>query len=118
MPNFKLIALTATVAVLASTPAAASARTNVRIGMGDQSAAMFDHQRFLDLGLKRVRYFIPWNPMRTPGQRAAARAYVLKARSRGARVFLHISSDDLRIKRAKLPSTARYRRDVGRLVRY
>jgi hypothetical protein len=33
-------------------------------------------------------------------------------------VFLHISSDDLRIKKAKLPSVSQYKSKVGRLVRY
>jgi hypothetical protein len=33
-------------------------------------------------------------------------------------VFLHVSSDDLRIKRAKLPSVSAYRSQMRRLVRY
>jgi hypothetical protein len=118
MPKLTSLLLTAVVAVLAMLPATAAARTNVHIGMGDQNAGMFDHQSFLDLRMTKVRYFIPYNAMRDSGRRAAARAYVLKARSRGARVFLHIQTDDLRTRRGKLPSVSVYRRDVGRLVRY
>ncbi|HYF25808.1 MAG TPA: hypothetical protein VD931_08735, partial [Baekduia sp.] len=33
-------------------------------------------------------------------------------------VFLHVSSDDLRIKKAKLPSVSQYKSKVRRLVRY
>jgi hypothetical protein len=105
-------------AVLAVVPAAASARTNIRVGIGDQQVAMFDNAAFQRAQLKRTRYFIPWNAMDDAGQRLAARAYVQRARRSGITVFLHVSSDDLRIKKAKLPSVTQYRSKVGRLVRY
>jgi hypothetical protein len=50
--------------------------------------------------------------------RLAARAFVLRARRDGFSVLLHVSSDTLVIKRAKLPSVAQYRSKVGRLVQY
>lgn len=96
----------------------ASARTNVRIGIGDQNVGMFDNPAFQRANFKRVRYFIPWNAMDDASQRLAARAFVLRARGEGTSVFLHVSSDDLRIKKAKLPSVSQYRSKVGRLVRY
>ena len=34
------------------------------------------------------------------------------------RVLLHVSTDDYRIKKARLPSVATYRRQIGRIVRY
>jgi hypothetical protein len=67
---------------------------------------------------KRVRYFIAWNAMDDAAARLAARAFVVRARRDGFSVLLHVSSDDLRIKRAKLPSVAQYKSKVGRLVTY
>jgi hypothetical protein len=99
-------------------PSAASAKIPIRVGIGDQQSAMFDQSAFQRAKFKRVRYFIAWNAMDNAGQRLAARAYVQRARRARIQVFLHISSDDLRIKRARLPSMAQYRSKVGRLVHY
>ena len=96
----------------------ASARTSVRVGIGDQNVGMFDSPAFQRAKFQRVRYFIPWNAMDEPSQRLAARAFVLRARGEGISVFLHVSTDDLRTKKAKLPSVSQYRSKVGRLVRY
>jgi len=99
-------------------PSAAQARTGVRIGIGDQQASMFDQPAFQRAKFRRVRYFVAWNAMDDTGRRLAARAFVLRARRDGFSVLLHVSSDDLRIRRARLPSVAQYHSKVGRLVRY
>ncbi len=112
------IILTLALGLLLLLPAAASAkRYDVRVGIGDQNVEMFDESRFERLDIKRVRYFVPWNAVRDPAALARARAYVQRARQAGVKVMVHVSTDDLRIRRAKLPSVKRYRRDVGRLVR-
>ncbi len=98
-------------------PAAASARYDVRVGIGDQSAALFDQPLFQQAAIERVRYFIPWNAVRHRSQLRAAEAYVRRARQDGISVFMHISTDDLRIRRGRLPSVRAYRKDVGRLIR-
>jgi hypothetical protein len=98
-------------------PAVAQARTNVRVSIADQHASMFDAPAYQRLKLKRTRYFIRWDAIRHPADVAAATAYVKRARRSGIRVLVHISTNDLRERRAKLPSVAQYRRDVGRLVR-
>src|SRR3954453_4126845 len=118
MPRRLVLLLAALAACLALVPTAAQARTAVRVGMGDQSAAMFDQPAFQRAKLKRVRYFIAWNAMDNAAARLAARAYVQRARRSGFTVLLHVSSDDLRIKKARLPSVSAYRSKVGRLVRY
>jgi hypothetical protein len=110
-----LVAVAASLIVL---PGAAQARTSVRIGIGDQQAAMFDQPAFQRAKLKRVRYFVAWNAMDNTTARLAARAFVQRARSAGFSVLLHVSSDDLAIKKAKLPSVAQYKSKVGRLVTY
>jgi hypothetical protein len=113
------LAVASLAAALLAIPASAdAARYNVRVGIGDQQPTMFGSKNFKALQIKRVRYFIPWNVMDDPPRRLAAEAYVNNARAHGASVLLHISSHDLGIKRAKLPSTASYRSKVGRLVRH
>jgi hypothetical protein len=111
-----VVAALALLAALA--PAAADARVNVRIGIGDQQRAIFDQPYFRAANFKRVRYFVPWNVMTNHGLRLQARWFVVRARQTGHRVFLHLSSHDLRIKQARLPSVRRYSSRVRRLVRY
>ena len=118
MPRRLLFSLAALAACLVLVPAAAQARTAVRVGIGDQSAAMFDNSAFQRAKLKRVRYFVAWNAMDNTAARLAARAYVQRARRDGFSVLLHVSTDNLTIKKAKLPSVAQYKSKVGRLVRY
>jgi hypothetical protein len=118
MPRRLLFSLAALAACLVLIPAAAQARTAVRVGIGDQSAAMFDSSAFQRAKLKRVRYFIAWNAMDNTAARLAARAYVQRARRDGFSVLLHVSTDNLAIKKARLPSVAQYKSKVGRLVQY
>jgi hypothetical protein len=51
-------------------------------------------------------------------QRLAARAYLQRARASHMDVLLHVSTDDDRIKQARLPSVTTYRRQIGRIVNY
>lgn len=99
---------------------AASAKTNVAVGLGEQSPTVFSQQAFKDLKIKKVRYFLRWDAMR-PGQeetRRAAEEYVRTARAAKQRVFIHISTDTFTPKKAKLISVKQFRRDVGKLVRH
>jgi hypothetical protein len=105
-------------AILALVPATAGARVDIRVGIGDQQVSMFEQPTFQRAKFKRVRYFVPWNVMSDEDQRLEARRYVQRARQDGFTVLLHISSDDLRIKRARLPSVAQFRSQLRRLVPY
>jgi hypothetical protein len=118
MARLLTLAIVGVLTALALAPGAAEARTNIRVGIGDQQIAMFDNPLFQRAKFKRVRYFIPWNAMDNPGQLAAADAYVRRAKRSNVKVFLHVSSDDLRIKKAKLPSVSAYKSKVGRMVRH
>ena len=109
------LAVLAAAAVLAPT---ASAQSSVRVGIADQSPAMFDHPAYQALNLKRTRYFIRSDIMRNAAHRREARAFVQRARREGVSTLIHISTTDLRSKRGQRVSTTRYRRDVGRIVRY
>jgi len=112
------LTITALLAGLALTllPASASAQVDVRVGIGDQQVSMFDQSLFKARKFKLVRYFVPWNITQNKEQLALATAYVERARRDHIQVLLHISSDDLRIKKAKLPSVARYRTQIERIV--
>ena len=114
------ILLTTIVALSAAgaTAVPAAARTHVAVGIGDQSPAIFADPHLSALKLKKARYFIRWDAIRHPDAMAAADAYVAAARRAHVRVLMHISTNDLRKKRARLPSVSQYRRDVGRLVRH
>src|SRR3954466_7140536 len=110
-----ITALLAAMAI-AGVPASAGAKTGVRVGIGDQQVSMFDSPLFQRAKFKLVRYFVPWNIMDDDQQLATAKAYVQRARQDHIQVLLHISSDDLRIKKAKLPSVAAYRKQIKRIV--
>jgi hypothetical protein len=115
-----LAALAAVLAASLSLPAIGSAqsRTNVIVGLGDQRASIFTDPTYRALGLKRARYFIRWDAMRNPAALAAADQYIAAANAAGVKVLMHISSNDLTPRKAKLPTVAQYKRDVGALVRH
>jgi hypothetical protein len=116
MKKILTLTLTGLLAALALVPATAGAKTNVRVGIGDQQVSMFDQPLFQARKFKIVRYFVAWNFMQDKDQLALAKAYVERARKDHIQVLLHLSSDDLRIKKAKLPSVAQYRTQIKRIV--
>jgi len=101
---------------LLAVPAVAPAKVNVLVGVGDQNPSMFSNASYQQLKLKRTRYFIEWNAIRDPAELAKADAFVKAARASKIKVLLHISSDDLRPGKARLPSVARYKTAVRALV--
>jgi hypothetical protein len=105
-------------ALLPAGPAHAQSKLDVRVGIGDQNIQMFSDPNFRDLDLRQVRYFVQYNAIHERDARLKMRAWVKAARAQGMRPLIHISTDDLREKRARLPSRSHYRKDVGRLVRY
>jgi hypothetical protein len=102
--------------LLATTPA--SAKSAIRVGIGDQSPRMFADPAFRALHIKRTRYFVPSDVMQDSAERAKARAFVTAARGAGVSTFLHISTTDLREKRGRVVSASAYRRNVGKIVVY
>jgi hypothetical protein len=109
----------AALTVLALLPlSSASARSSIRVGIGDQSPSMFASPSFQALKIRRTRYFVRADVMRNPSALAAARAFAEAARSAHVSVLLHISTTDLRANRGPIVSRSRYRSDVGKLVAY
>jgi len=115
-----LAALAAALVATLSLPAIGNAqsRTNVVVGLGDQRASIFSDPAYRALGLKRARYFIRWDAIRNRAALAAADQYIAAANAAGVKVLMHISSNDLTPRKAKLPTVAQYKRDVGALVRH
>jgi hypothetical protein len=117
MPKKTLTLTTAALlAALALIPSSATAKVPIRVGIGDQQVSMFDQPLFQARKFKIVRYFVRWDVERHADDLAAAKAYVERARRDHIQVLLHISSNDLRIKKAKLPSVAQYRREIKKIV--
>ena len=110
------LALAALCALLLAPASASAQKVNVAVGIGDQSATMFDDGKFQDLKVKKVRYFIKWDAADRPGELAQADAFVNRAKTARAQVLMHFSSNNLARKAAKLPSVATYKRKVRRLI--
>ncbi|MDX6689874.1 MAG: hypothetical protein QOG15_1331 [Solirubrobacteraceae bacterium] len=104
------------VLALLAVPASASA-VNIRVGIGDQSPAMFANSDYQALNLKLTRYFIEWNAITDSAELAKADTFVAAARARGVKVLMHISTADIKNGTPKLPSVANYRKRVGALIK-
>ena len=83
MTRFVLSVVAAGVLVLAglSVVGAAPASAKYRVGVGEQKAAMFDSPAWQSLGLRRVRYLVPWDYAKHPAQRAEVEHYMARARA-------------------------------------
>jgi putative glycosyl hydrolase len=75
-------------ALLAALLMVPAAEAKYRVGIGDQSAAMFDSARWQSLKLKRTRYLVPWNWSQDAGQRAEVEAYMARARAARQQVLV------------------------------
>ena len=126
MHRIRTLALLVLAALTLSIPALATAkshakkpapRTHVRVGIADQSPAMFDAKAYKALKLKISRYFIHWDAAKHPDQLALADAFINKARADHVSVLLHISTPNLKPKKAYLPTVGEYKKWVGALVK-
>jgi hypothetical protein len=115
LPRRSLPLLLAILVVLAI-PASAPAKINVAVGIGDQSAKMFDNSNYKSLGIKKVRYFIHWDAATKPDEMQKAENFVKAANSAGAKVLMHISTNNLQAKKAKLPSLKEYKLGIAALI--
>ncbi len=113
-----LLALLAVLAAALLPVSPADARSSIRVGIADQSPAMFGSPDFERLNTKMTRYFVPSDVMQDSAERAKARAFVQAARASGVSTLVHISTSDLREKRGRVVSTTSYRRNAGRIVSY
>ena len=117
MRRSSTLLLAALIAALFAIPATASARTNVSVGIGEQQVGALTSAPFKELKIKKLRYFVRWDAVDQPGVVEAAERYATTARANGARVLVHISTNDFTLKKAKLPSTKQFQAKVGPLVK-
>jgi hypothetical protein len=102
---------------LLAVPASAPAATvKVAVGIGDQSPKMFTDSNWKALGLKKTRYFIHWDAASKPGELAKADDFVDAANKAGVKVLMHLSTNNLAERKAKLPSVAQYKKAAKTLV--
>jgi hypothetical protein len=71
---------------------AAPASAKYRVGVGEQSPAMYDTPAWQSLGLKRARYLVPWDYYKHPGQAAEVAAYMGRARAAGQDVLVSFTA--------------------------
>ena len=90
MPLRRLLPLIL-LALFAAAPAA-EAKPQYRVGMGDQSPAMFSNPSWRSLKLKRVRYIVPWDGVRHSAQRTEIDAFVAAARFRRQEILISFSA--------------------------
>ena len=117
MPRKSLIALLCALCALVAVPASASAATNVSVAVADQSPNMFASPAYKALKMRKTRYFVRWDAIDQPAAISAAETYAREARRNRVKVLMHISTDDLRERKAKLPTVRQYRSKVGKLVK-
>ena len=98
-----------------------TAEAKYRVGVGDQSAAMFDSPRWQSLKLKRTRYLVPWDWTKQSWQRSEVETYMDRARAAGQQVLVTFTAARgcwngrrySRAKRCRAPSAKAYRRSFG-----
>jgi hypothetical protein len=78
---------TLSAAILALLVAATSADATYHLGISEQSPAMFSSPAWQSLGLRRVRYVVPWDWART-GQQSEVAAFMTAARARAQDVLV------------------------------
>jgi Glycosyl hydrolase catalytic core len=111
----RVVTVTALVALLAAGPAEA----RYRLGIGEQLPQMFAEPAWQSLGLKRVRYLVPWDWRRT-GAQAEVAAFMTAARAHRQDVLVTFTArngcyDGHRYSRARVcraPSARAYRTAV------
>jgi hypothetical protein len=80
------------VALVLAATVAAPAQANFKVGMADQSAAMFDNKNFQALKIKRIRYLVAYDWYKVRWQREEVNAFMNRAREANADVLVHFTS--------------------------
>src|SRR4051812_42298220 len=109
-------------AVLAAAIGAPSADANYRVGLSEQSPAMFSQPAWQSLKLKRVRYIVPWDYYKDAGQHNEVVSFMNTAHAAKQDVLVAFTArrgcyDDGRYSQAKAcraPSTAAYKSALTR----
>jgi hypothetical protein len=94
-----------------------AAEAKYRVGLSEQSSAMFDSARWQSLKLKRVRYMVPWDWTQSAAERDAVAAFMNRARAANQQVLVTFTASRgcwngtrySKSAKCKAPSAAAYR---------
>ncbi|HEX8121888.1 MAG TPA: hypothetical protein VF549_11550 [Solirubrobacteraceae bacterium] len=111
-PITLLAAIVAIVAVLAL-PAAGEAKTNIAVGIGDQSPETFNNANFKALKIKKARYFISWDAIDSPEKLRLANEWLIAAKQARVRPLFHLDG----VFSDSAPSPSVYKKKVRALVK-
>lgn len=73
--TIRLVLIAALLPLLFAAPASAK----YQVGLGEQNPAMFDNASWQSMKLKRVRYLVPWDYAKHPGQRDEVNYFMTRA---------------------------------------
>ena len=78
--------------LLAALVAVPAAQAKVRVGISEQSPAMFAQKNWSQLKLKRVRYILPWDYYKSAPQHAEVTAFMNAARAKRQDILVTFSA--------------------------
>jgi Glycosyl hydrolase catalytic core len=104
-------------ALLATLLVVPTAEAKYRVGVGDQSPAMFDSPQWQSLNLKRTRYLVPWDWQKNATQVSQTTAFMDRARAENQQVLVTFTASRgcwngrrySRAKRCRAPSAKAYK---------
>jgi Glycosyl hydrolase catalytic core len=110
------------VAALAAAILAPAADANYRVGLSEQSPAMFSQPAWQSLKLKRVRYIVPWDYYKDAGQHSEVITFLNAAHASKQDVLLaftarrgcYVDGRYSKSKACRAPSTSAYKSAVTR----
>ena len=110
-------------AVLAAAILAPSADANYRVGLSEQSPALFSQPAWQSLKLKRVRYIVPWDYYKDAGQHGEVTSFLNAAHAANQDVLVaftarrgcYTNGRYSKSRACKAPSTSAYKSAVTRL---
>lgn len=99
----------------------APASANYRVGLSEQDARVFSQPAWQSLGLKRVRYIVPWDYAKEPSQAAEVNGFLAAARAANQDVLLMFTARRgcwngrtySKSKACKAPSKSAYKKAVS-----
>lgn len=112
--------MTLVVAAIAALAMCAPASANYRVGLSEQDARVFSQPAWQSLGLKRVRYIVPWDFAKEPTQNAEINGFLDAARNANQDVLVMFTARRgcwngrtySKSKACKAPSKSAYKKAV------
>jgi hypothetical protein len=110
----RLLAPLVLLLVMLAVPATGHAYT---LGVSDQQASTFTNPLFAPLKFKAARYITPYDVMDSPGDLAAAQAWIGAAQAAHQRILISFERSHRAGRQRHLPSVAEYKREITKFHR-